>query len=181
MSTKYWVYIGVAILIMAIAIYGWVYTHHTTKWEQQAQQAQQYAKQQTANIDSSLAGTKKAQAKVDTIVKYNTIRDTTVVARIKFIHDSLPPDTIRDPLIDTLRVESEQWHQAYTSERLIADTLETAVARSRVVIDTLMHTLARRPKPRPLWMPHVGIGPIGGYCMNGPCIGVGVALTWGSR
>lgn len=153
-------------------------------WNAKADSALAYAALESARADSAAQEADYFEAKAELNAKLADERGRAVRERVVEVRAVEVPDTCvtfvapRDSLIDSAIEEADTWRAAYEDEHTANLWLHTANASLTAVNDTLTLTLQSRPKPRPSWMPRVGVGPFVGVCPNGVCAGVGITLSW---
>lgn len=170
-----------AALIAALTISGYFVDQKLQEWNRRVEEAQSFARAETARADSVVFAAEHERARADSLARVARV-DTVRVREIleKPVIKECEPFVIqRDSLINELLVKNEQLAEAYEVEHRAADKLRAAYDALLVVNDSLMAVLDDRPLPLPKWAPSVQVGFFVGMCADGhPCAGVGAGLTW---
>jgi hypothetical protein len=155
------------------------------EWEARVQAAERFAaaERETAKLfmavsDSIAEEAERARAAADA-------RAARAMARYDSILTVPVPDECadlvaqRDSIITDLVITVDTLTLAFDKARTALRPLKEASTGLLAVNDTLGSVLAARPKPKPAWVPSVGVGVFAGFCNDGrACAGVGVSFTW---
>jgi hypothetical protein len=146
------------------------------EWNRQVEEAQEWARAETARADSAVSESDRERARADSLAAIPSVLDTIAIDTILVA----APDTCAPlvAIIEELVDENARLRMAY-------DTLSSAAGRLRVsyddllvVNDSLMTVLDNRPIPPPKWLPSFQVGPQVGAGPDGFYYGVGISISW---
>lgn len=178
--------VGVAGLVLAAStILGIFVDKRYREWSARADSALAFAEHQSARADSLAIEASNANARADSIAAAADTAAPIIRERIRVVRDTVQvPDTCvvivaqRDSIIDDLVVEADQRQSAFAEQRLAFARLESARLALALANDSLTTVLQERERPRPAWLPTLDLGLFAGLCLEGPCAGIGVGITW---
>lgn len=146
-----------------------------SRWEQRAVAAESLAVQQSQYADSiSRVADRVATlaASRDTVIRWKTTRIVVVDSVSPPPPDCEPNLAARDSLISTLQDQV----QAREAEAMLRALAIVALRGSH---DSLLAVVRSRPHPSAFHGPSIALGAFGGWCIDRPCVGVGVTLNVG--
>lgn len=183
-----------ALLVLALLIFDHFRDRADAAWQERAEQAIDSAKavleaQSDERVRAALDSAAAARARADTVFVDVERRVTVIRERIDTLRVALPPDTIRDAIIDTLLVDNGRLLAAYEAQGAVVDTLNAVIATVRqdnaaltARVRSLVDVLEDRPQPRSAWLPRI----IAGYgatldrrdwsVSDGPTVAIGWTL-----
>jgi len=160
------------------------YEARATQAEAFARQTRSYADSLSFLADSLTAanrGLADLTARRDTVVRIR-YRDVLVREELEPAPDTCAPFlAVRDSLILESYAVIDSTRAIYDREVIVSGKLRASRDTLRVAVDSLVNVLHDRVGPRPWWLPTLGVGPVVGWCLDGPCAGVGVSLAWRVR
>lgn len=128
----------------------------------------------------AIASTERA----DSLAVIAARRDTVVRERVQYVRTSVPvPDTCkaivagRDSIINDLLAVADTATLAYDEQKRAFAQLQLATRDLRTAVDSLSQVLRDYPVI-PWYVPSVDVGAFAGICLDGPCVGVGLGVTW---
>lgn len=178
---KYAVAVAALLFVLSL-VQDWMHGRERARWDTDRARIIESVAQKDARIVTLTLRADSASAVADSIAHEARAKQPEIRERIRLVVDTLPPDTIRDPIINDLLVEAEQWQAAYELEvDAHADTRQ-ALVLARASVDSLTALVNRVPDERSPWLPQVGIGLFTGVCSSGTvCTGAGATLSWKIR
>lgn len=144
-------------------------------WEQRAAVAESLAVQQSQRADSlSRAADRVATlaASRDTVIRWKTTRVVVVDSVSPPPPECEPNLAARDTLITTLQDQV----RAREAEAMLRALAFVALRGSH---DSLLSVVRSRPRPSAFHGPSLALGAFGGWCIDRPCVGIGVTLNVG--
>jgi hypothetical protein len=184
-KTRVWAAIAVVGLLAAG---GLIMGREYRKWNERVEVALEFSARETARANALVEQADAERTRADMLAAEVAAGVANTRERIRVIRDTvIVPDTCRvfviqrDSVIDELLAENEQLSHAYDLQRTAASRLRDSYDILLVANDSLRTVLEARPIPPPAWMPSIGVGAIGGMCTTGPCVGVGVSVSWKVR
>lgn len=179
--------VGLVVILVIAASLGRLYTHQAGEWEQRAASAAERARAERVRADSATAAAAFATAQADSLARAADQREVKVRERIVYLRAQPVPDSCqtftapRDSVIDSLLVVVDDWKGAYHVQSAASSSLRTANRILSESNDSLLQVIDARPRPRPWYIPEIGVGPFVGACTTGPCAGAGLTLSWRIR
>jgi len=179
------------VLVWGIAEAVGAYQRRVSEYERRAQTAEAFARVTLAWSDSVGAMADSIEAENVELALRTARRDTVVRVRYRDVlirEELLPaPDScipfiaVRDSIIREGMAIIDSTRAAYDREVVVSGMLRLSRDTLRVAVDSLVNVLHDRPGQRPWFIPTLGVGPTLGWCLDGPCAGVGVSLAWRVR
>lgn len=175
--------LAIALLLAVLSlVQDYLHDRERNEWAQDRARIVESVAQRDAQIVTLMLRSDSVSAVADSIAREAASRQPVIRERIRTVVDTLPPDTIRDPIIHDLLRESEQWQTAYALEVDAHAATREALTLARVSVDSLTALVERAPEERSPWLPQVGIGLFTGVCSSGTvCTGAGATLSWRIR
>lgn len=171
-----------ALLFVLSLVQDFLHGRERAQWDSDRARIIESVAQKDAQIVKLMLRADSASAVADSIAQEARARQPEIRERIRVVVDTLPPDTIRDPIIHDLLTEAEQWQAAYEWEVEAHAETRQALVLARASVDSLTALAHRVPDERSPWLPQVGIGLFTGVCSSGTvCTGAGATLSWRIR
>lgn len=169
-------------ILVALAAHSCATKERAVEWEARADSALAVARQESALAASAAAAAAEAEARAVRLARSAEGRGAGVRERVVLLGGAGEPQSpaiaVRDTLIAQMDTVAREWEAAYREQVVATDSLKVSLGHLTVARDSLVSVLEDRPRPRSSWMPEIGAGPFVGVCTSGPCLGVGVSLTW---
>ena len=182
--------LGLLLVWGAAEAVGW-WRGRLSEYERRAQTAEAFARVTQAWSDSVGLRADSIEAENVELASRTAQRDTVVRVRYRDVlvrEELLPaPDTcipfiaVRDSIIREGLAIIDSTRAAYDREVVVSGLLRLSRDTLRTLSDSLYAVIRDRPGPRPWWVPSLGVGPVVGWCLDGPCAGVGASLAWRVR
>lgn len=185
----YKVLAGVAVLAAAALAAQSYFGRRQAEWEARVRLVQAQAALERQRAEEAVARADSFEFRADSLAGEAGRVRVVVQERIDSVRAVPTPDEClafvepRDRLIDSLVVAYDVLEDAFEEEAKANSELRYANVRALLAVDSLNAVLSDRPKPRPAWLPEVGLGCAAGISVTSarPDAACGLTMTWKVR